>query len=463
MKNTIKKSVSLIMLVLCSFLVYAQTNYNGDIEVNYDGSAKVKISNMENFPIINGVLVYDVVQDGNVIYGGTVDDINIQPKQQYRFMLDFMEPLAAGTYDLDMYFTTPITPVVGVPYLFAGPVKTSFTVSEGTRPGVVIGKSSYLQAPQYTGQLGATAKPGAEVKGVVKLTGTISGTFVVTGCIWDDSTCDSPVVLYSSPIDISGSTDKEFEFTAPSKPGVYSIRFEVKDNIGTVALYRNRLMVSGESAKIRILKVDSLDGSGTMTVTSSGSVTPSDDVTATLSVTVGEFKDSKEITIPSNQLITESFIFHADVQNSYQICAELKSDTVLDSFCYDVDQKKFGAPITMDVQGSSIELCSNGDATDVQYIVIDSSGIIIDRGDTLALTPCSKKELSLSAGDYVVALQDLNNEEDYEFKFTVAGQPERPVETIKTEKDISTFLVIAFVALAVLAIALFLKFRRQAK
>jgi len=469
MKNAIKKSVGLIIFVLCTFFSYAQTSYNGDIEVNVIEStddnfqAKIKISNMEDFPIVNGVLVYDIVSDDNVISEGTVADINIMPMKQYRFVLDVPLQLAAGDYEIHLYFTTPITPVVGIPHLFASPVTESFSVGSGSGADVVIDmESTYLKEPKYTGQIGATAAPEEAVSGNVRILteASFSGVLRISSCMWDDSTCAELDTLYTKPLAISSDTDEAIEFVAPAKPGVYAIRIEVKDDQGTVAMYRNRLMVSGASGKIRAITLDSLDG-GKVSVTVSGSVAPAEDLQATLVVSVDGAEQTRAVTIPARQLVTEEFT--VDTSDSFQLCAKLTAGAELDSFCYDVDSDSFGKQLTITTDNSKAQVCYKGDQTDIKYIVVDSSGTIVAQA-TEQISPCMNKDLGLETGTYVIAVRDVSNMEDYEHKFSVTAMADSPDTPVPGDKPMdkpmdkpaknSTLLWVAGIAVLILVVAL---------
>jgi hypothetical protein len=407
MKNFSYKSFFLFILAVAFFssLVLAQSPeedyfsenplYKGDVYFSLDKdvysagenlSAEFVVSNMEDFPIVGAYLVVEVAKGGepgsdteNIFYETVLRDINLPPLGKVTVPFNYVLPfdLASGNYSLEAYLKTDRTGIVGLPHIFLSPVYKSFSVAgTGRFPYAMISRLDSLFVNE-SGQVGPGVDAGSMVEGVISIVRD-SGSFSLDGlvlsvyvCEWDDTACVVPGDFYWSgdyPVTASQVNDSQalvgVGFAAPIRPSAYAIRLELKDPFGRiVSLYRSRIVVFGETARIRKMAVDKfyygVGDMGRIMVL----VGPSPDHytnPVSLNATVSVFINSEGKALYTGSSVVpeisglsypvtvfESCYFSSPGElKRFEVCSQIESSSGLlfDRYCYLVDSSKFAGP-----------------------------------------------------------------------------------------------------------------------
>jgi hypothetical protein len=340
---------------------------------------------MEEFPIVGAYLVVEVATGGepgsdteNIFYEKIIRDINLPPLGGVTvpFSYEIPSDLASGNYSLNVYLKTDRTGIVGLPHIFLSPVSQGFSVAgTGSFPYAAISRSGSLFVNE-SGQVGPGVDADSAVEGAVSIAGD-SGSYSLNGlvlsvyvCEWDDTACVVSDDLYWSgdyPVTPSQINDSqalvEVDFAAPSKPSAYAIRLELKDSFGRiVSIYRSRIVVFGETARVRKMAVDkSYYGAG-----DAGRIMvlvgPSPDHytnPVTTNATVSVYLNSGAETLYAGSSVVpelsglsypvavfESFNFTSSRElKLFEVCSQVESASgiLFDRYCYLVDSSKFAS------------------------------------------------------------------------------------------------------------------------
>lgn len=259
--------------------------------------ASITAGNQDSVPVVDGYLVVDVVKGceqptypsqnsdcDNVIHEEKIEDLNIGAgeSRQLDYTYDLPEDLSEGTYRLDVYFQTDRSPVSGIPYIFSAPSYRSFSVDgAGDHPQLKISRTQTrftgtdeVQGswdpnttvfeetawPSIAGPVGVLVTAEMDsVDGniVVQNTGAeTSAELELTVCEWDDTACNNTVYEDTQDVTVgSGNTTLDVSVDAPTDPGAYAVRMDLRVDGQPHSMYRNRLIVEGQSAKIRRMAV----------------------------------------------------------------------------------------------------------------------------------------------------------------------------------------------------------------
>jgi hypothetical protein len=431
----------------------------------------ISVSNLEDFPIADCYLVIQLVQgearipniDENVFYEEATPAFTLAPGSSKTLPFQYVLPsdLAGGTYRLEVYMAAARSYAVGLPYIFLGPGSRVFSVdSAGVFPyaRIMRNETVFMDIPFQGGPL---VNASAQVSGTVFIrnnqTKSANYALNVTVCEWDDTSCVSgPAVSrsYSISAGPSSVTKAPVSFVAPAKPSAYSIKLELRDERGRlVSLYRSRIVVSGEAARIRKAATDRLyynagDNGKIMLL-----IGPSpDQITlpvignATVSVSVkskgGEqvFSDSSVIPALSIEqgLMPVFFEFAAPKEvRDYSVCSKIQSSSgrLFDEYCFVVDS--LAAPAQTDVNASfaydaskgvfQVELCAwdtfgAPSSAKVSAVLMRSSDLyVVDYVEGIMPAPCQSISLKAPAGDYTLIINVLETNRQVKYHLIAAG------------------------------------------
>lgn len=383
---------SLISLVLLGALtVYATMDdssfitsifYDGNVIINgvhanYSAGdvlrAELNVQNREPFPIADAYIVIYLVQGCSTPVYPTQDSdcdtiffekktggISLAAGESKKVLFEYELPadLKPGTYRMDVYFKTPKTPIVGVVESFARAEYKSFLVSaNGHRPGVkfVYSKTNIGGA---LSQRGPATLPGTRIPGAIYLNNTLGTPFTgkldLKVCAFDDTSCEKYEVEQEYPValDPYEIAPVIVSFNAPSEPNAYAIRLELRDESKKLeSLYRSRIVVSGDTAKIKKLAANysrySKGDGGMIQVMVSGPYFPGEGIAknAVLSVKLTDVSTGKTVfeserklrDLSPDQRVVENFTFSAkESTNGLGVCARIISESRkdLDKYCY---------------------------------------------------------------------------------------------------------------------------------
>ncbi len=514
-------AASLLPIILFSAYAGALESdifFNGNIEFSLRAaykagdsiSTEMAVSNLEDFPIAEGQIVIDIVQGcdipaypsqlsdcDNIFHEAVIGDLSIPAKSSIRVPFSFKLPpdLKKGKYRMDAYFSTKRTTIVGIGYIHLPGIYKAFDV-EGSLdfPQAKILRTQ-TALKNATGPIGVLVEPSEMVRGEVfvknEIPNNISNMSLdIKVCSWDDTSCPDP---FEQSLEFSlqkNQTKKlDISFPAPEKPDAYAVRLEVRAGERLISLYRSRLIVSGQTAKIRKLYVDRphyrKGETATITVMLSGSpdhYTKPKVFDVNLGITLKDLNGdsvafSKAETIPElsseTGLIRKSFSFAApETLAKFEVCAvAAKGGTVFDEYCYIIDASKFlTGKHKMTLQGQfdtqsmiySGNLCvfdgSLPAETMARIVIMERENIVKNYLDEIK--QCSDLYFSFSPGkEYIVLVNDLDSGE--QSRFALKASPSSPEENPQNTVPVAAILS----ALAIL-LALFMvisKTRRKEK
>ncbi len=452
--------------------------YRGDVSFDLEKkaylpgdvvSADVTVYNLENFPLVDSFLVFDVVAGGaehvypsqssdadNVLFEKVVGGIDLAAngKKTVHFFYTIPMDQRSGTYRLEAYYGTKRTPVVGIPAIFISPKYAVFSVEgSGEFPNAFISRTKTMFINE-TGPIGVGVAPGSAVNGSVYIenrgsSGLGGYSLVVTVCEWDDSSCAGDEIFWSKKYDVPATAPGEAQkvvvlFDAPVKPSAYAIRLELADAGGRmVSLYRSRIVVMGATLKIRKLALDKAyakeGGNATIMILVGASpdhYTMPVVKNASLSVSVygldgGDAIYSGSSIVPEISMRTQGFVSKAFFFNvpremkGFKVCSKVESNAgeLYDSFCYSIDSASFG--MTENVIKTSWEsdaasgllkvgMCSEdvsgiASKTSSAVIILDGNGNVAGSEENVALDPCGSASFNLGPGSYVLLVNDLGS------------------------------------------------------
>jgi hypothetical protein len=280
-------------------------------------------------------------------------------------------------------------------------------------------------------------------------------TLNVSLCEWDDTSCGAAPALskiYSFSANPMSMEKVEVTFDAPAKPQAYSIRLELREESGRlISLYRSRVIVSGEAARIRKAAADRMyykaGNAGKIMLL----ISPSPDqetfpvindakISVSITTQEGEQVNSDSSVIPEisleKGLLPVLFNFSApeDIRD-YTVCSGIASSAgaLLDEYCFFVDSGS--APSETNINSTwgydptrgvfSVELCAS-DASGlpasaiVSAVLMSSSdSTVSDYLEEVSLSPCLRTELKAPAGDYTLLISDQATSRQFAYSLNV--------------------------------------------
>jgi hypothetical protein len=502
----------LIFFIACIMILaqaaYAQTSetasddyfrssifYKGDLSISLDKEAykageeiKADISaiNMEAFPIADAYLVIELVSGDKkhvypsmqsdvdkVFYEETIRNISFGPLSERTFQFKYNIPsdIKTGNYRVEAYLLTPRTPIIGIPHIFMAPKYRSILITgAGSFPGAYISRTATVFG-SVPGPVGIGVNKSSYVVGTVFLKSdsdaSLKGSKLnVTVCEWDDTSCIGGDAFlfaeYPVPEIPAGKTARvDVKFTSPKRPEAYSIKLELLDAANRlVSLYRSRIIVQGETGRIRKMAVDSAyykkgqQGNITLLIGASPDHYTYPKVkNAILSVSLKNREGvifSGESTIPelsidaNGGLLSYSYGFSAERDISeYTLCSRLESETrtLYDEYCYGVNSEE----TVSDEQSIYTEWSYNYDygILDVKMCAEDSFGApassrasvllmsfddekLIGTDENLSLAPCERVSYKVPLGVYDLVINDLENLRQNSYKVQVLPEGKTP-------------------------------------
>ena len=489
MKNRSISLISIISIIVLMQSAYPETAdnaaddyfggnifYKGDISFSLDKEtysagdelkAEINAANMEEFPVADAYIVVEIVSGDkkhvypsmqsdvdNVFFEEILRNITLGPLSEKTVQFSYTIPsdIKTGNYRFEVYFLTPRTPIVGMPHIFLSPKYRSFLITgTGSFPGAHISRTASVLA-SVPGPVGVGVNKSSYVAGAILIQSDsdspMNGTKLkVTVCEWDDTACLGDDVFYATEYPVPGIASEsavkvDIKFNAPKRPKAYSIRLELVDNTGrTLSLYRSRIIVYGETGRIRKMAIDSAyyrkgqDGNITLLLGASPDHYNYPHVkNAVVSVSLKDLEGvvfSGESTIPdlsidtSGGLLTQAFNFTAERDlDGYTLCSKIESDagTVYDEYCYSINQeqgesseKRIAAEwvYNYDYGILDVKMCSE-DVSGTPARTIASALIlsydeenVIATEENISLAPCQRVSFKVPIGTYTLWINDL--------------------------------------------------------
>lgn len=235
---------------------------------NEDITGSVLISNYENNSLIGGKLVLQVVEgeynypsqltNENIIYENSIKDIWLIPV--YGKKIDFVIPkLNSGKYRIDAYFWVLKSKMVGSNSILYNPISKELEIIGEQTKRVVIQRNK-TNFEGVVGQEGFPIGPEEEFEGIVFIKNESNSekkdlVLEVSLCDWSIVFCDQNTIIKKQIKigNISAQEEKEIQIklNAPTIPSAYEINMELKSNGVIESIYKNRVIVTGGTAKLR--------------------------------------------------------------------------------------------------------------------------------------------------------------------------------------------------------------------
>lgn len=488
-------------------------------------TASITAGNQDSVPVIDGYLTVNVVkgceeptypsQDSNcdnIIHEETITGLNIGAgqNQQVDYSYELPDDLSGGQYRLDVYFTTDRTPISGVPYIFSAPSYRSFTVDgSGDHPQLKISRTQ----TRFTGTSEAqgswnpnttafeeTAWPSIAGPVGVLVTDamdTVDGNIVVqnsgsetqaelelTVCEWDDTSCNRTVYEDTQDVTVgSGNTTLDVSVDAPTKPGAYAVRMDLRVDGELHSMYRNRLIVEGKTARIRRMAVSkpyyaSGDTLAVNLVTGTAPDHYTDPVMRDMDVTMTVenletgttvLEQTSQINRLSSVTLLDSRWFNTSVSEElyrYRVSAEIVSQDgqTYDQYSYVVDASAFAGDVSQVelreynyADGSmQAEICGRSDSGvpaefDAELVLMDNASVAAET--TATIEGCGTVTLDgVERGSYELL---VNADQQYRFDVDLTqDRPDQKDDEQEQQEDTGrSNILYAGIIIVVLAIA----------
>lgn len=348
---------------------------NFDLESTYSAGSNIStafiLSNNEEFSIADAVLSIHLVRGcsdpvypsqnsdcDNIIDEVLIKDINLASNSNLviPFSYNLPENLASGTYRLDSYLIARKTPLVGISGILLPGMYRSFQVNGVSSAKEVKILRTKTNINNQTGPIGVGVEKGSKVILNVFLDSNYAGTAQLSAKMYDwEDTSGKLISEQTIPISIkSGEQEFNIEMIAPDSTSAYPIRVELLDGNKLLSLYKSRIVVMGESAKIRKLysdkvvydsekaRVTVLVGSSPDHYTNPTTKNILLDVKLTNNDGKTYEKSESIAQLAAGEYSLKTLSFDVSNLRDYEICATINSgDEVYDSECYKVLAEKF--------------------------------------------------------------------------------------------------------------------------
>lgn len=506
---------SLFIVIILSFVLFSVSVYsdesffynsviNYNLDSNYSAGSNltttITLSNNEKFPIADATLSLQLVHGcsepiypsqgsdcDNIIDEVILKNINLAPNSNYQIPFSYVLPanLQSGTYRLDAYLVARKTPMVGIPGILLPGMYRSFYINGTTSMDEVKILRTKTNLANVTGPIGFGVDKGQKVILNVFLDSNYEGSAKLSAKIFDWEDISGKFIAEKSvPISLKkGEQEFNIEFTAPESTSAYPIRLEVSDGNKLLSLYKSRIVVKGESAKIRKLYPDKiLYGSEKAKVTVLVGSSPdhytnptTKDILLEVNLTNsnGEtYKKSKTIQeMISGNYTLESFNFPVKSLRDYEICATLRSSNeIYDSECYKVTASDFHSSANIIELKSAFQdnkfigqLCTKDSITllpskaDVSFVVTKSVSVVTI-GER-SINNCSDISFDFDP-KFSYELRAYDKKSSQEFIFNISKEENKKISNIfngNKNRVLIIGAVILFIIILFIIIKLFKK------
>jgi hypothetical protein len=468
-----KRGWLLLMIIVVSISFVSAGNFNlffnGDLnfeinEVSQTGEKLISVFelyNGEKFPIADGHLIINIVKGceeptypsqnsdcDSVIYEEVISGINLAPltSKKINFSYILPEDLSSGTYRVDAYFRTSKTPIIGMAHIFLpGKSKSFEIVGNGIFPSAKISRIN-TGIKGYPGPIGVGTNFDEEIYLNLAIDSEVDKNFKVklTTFNWEDSVSKNALFTNERLENLKKGENKiPIKLDVPQNSGAYAIRIELLDEGRLVSLYRSRLIVYGEDAKIRKMyphKAYYEDEDATISLLIAGSPDHySNPITEDLSLEVilknnidgKEYFKSEKIGDLGGESEAD-FFYETEVKIpvkgkliNFDLCSRVFSkDKTYDEYCYTIDSKEFessNSKITLEGKYErdifSGEICVFDLYTDLPvktnlFLFLEENGNYLS-SQSKEHVSCSEINFSLKPeGNYSLRVQNKNTGEE---------------------------------------------------
>jgi hypothetical protein len=239
-------------------------------------SGSILIYNLEENPILAQKIVIQAGEgfysypsqfaEDNIIYEEFIETNWILPNSIER--IDFnIENNFSGLSHVDVYSWISKSKFNGANSIFYGPSSKQFIVeSENTNNIYINREKTNFGEDKVIGPVGFPVEAGEEYPGEIYITNETNNNYEnlqieINVCSWSTAFCDEDEIKQTINIDTieANSTQKiDILLNAHDIPSAYAINMKLKQNEEILSIYKNRVIVSGGTAKIRKIVFDGL-------------------------------------------------------------------------------------------------------------------------------------------------------------------------------------------------------------
>jgi len=237
-------------------------------------TGKVVILNNEEALLLNGKIVLHLAQgvyeypsqfnaNDNIVLEKIIDAGWILPRTSKE--ISFTLPgQFGGDYRVDLYSWAGKSKLLGASNILLGPSSNSFTVSGSAKKNISIARE-FTVFNMVAGPVGFPVKAGESLDGFVMIYNPLdvdkAGLKLgVKVCEWASIFCDAQEQFFDVPVAKKGDyTSFWAKMSAPLVPSAYEILMTLYDGEKIESVYKNRVIVSGGTAKIRKFLLKGLD------------------------------------------------------------------------------------------------------------------------------------------------------------------------------------------------------------
>lgn len=505
----------LVLIISLTSICFAEESifFNGNIgfrlDENYSAgdtiNSVITAFNQEDFPIAEASLVIELVKGcsepiypsqisdcDNIIDEIIISDLNLAQKTSKQIPFSYPLPfnLQTGTYRFDVYLVARKAPIVGIPSILLPGMYKSFYIHgiENIQEVKILRTKTNIKS--QTGPIGIGVEKNEKINLQVYINSSSeeSAELYVGVCDWEDTTCKEYLIEKTLPLNLKTGEQKiDVEFNAPTSTSAYPIRLEIRKNGKILSLYRSRIVVFGESAKIRKIYPDKIVY-GREEAKINVLVGPSPDhynsptirnvkLTVKLTNLDGEVYEKSETIneIAPNNFLKKEFSFSVKELRDYEICGKIESSMgeVYDSECYRVILSKFSSLIHLIELEKSYEednfkgkLCVKDALTNllvdtkVSILVTENNSVVVM--ERREISGCSDLTFKIKE-NVVYELKVYDKTTSQEFRFEIAKEAEKETGIGKIIELGKNYWFLGIILLIIIVVVIILIIRKRGK
>ncbi len=325
-------------------------------------SGIITVFNNESAPLLGGKIVLHISQgkyeypsqfnnNENIILEKIIDLNWVLPKSSLKTKFE-INSLSPGEYRLDSYAWVGKSKLSGASNIFLGPLMVNFKVEGQKAPMEVEYKiqRSTTKFNSTIGPVGFPAQPESKINGIIEMSkGSAAANkslkIGVKVCEWASIFCgeEKEELFNATSFDGGNLSTTSIQINSPKIPSAYEIMINAYDGQKIISSYKNRIIVSGPTAKPRKIMIDGLSTkSYSLKAIIAGSPDHFNYPTLKDFLIKAQFLKEEKILDEKIQNISEmktidilEKIFSTETKTFDQICLLVeKEGTILDKQCY---------------------------------------------------------------------------------------------------------------------------------
>ncbi|MEM4330787.1 MAG: hypothetical protein QW273_02145, partial [Candidatus Pacearchaeota archaeon] len=417
----------------------------------------------------------------NLFFEEVFPGLNLPPNSRisFPFYFNLTNSFGSGNYRLDVFLDTGRTHIVGLPSVFLPGKSRSFRILGNNSYEEVKFLRTKINIKNKTGPIGVGVSPLEEVTLYLYINSEIEDSFSLfySLCEWKDPPCDNSVFEKEEKLNLKkGENYFEIKFQAPNISGVYSIPLILKKDNKIFSIYRSRIIVYGEDARIRKIYPNKAyynnENLSLMLVTSGSPdhynnylLKDVEGVVKIRDLDSGKTYEKKLNLSFYNDEINKnklSFFINSPLKK-FEICGQLidgKSKRIYDDYCYTIESENFLTESVINLTDKRYEngiffgeLCvfdkhSNFPWNTTLSLFVFKNDSLILRNE-IEVSGC--KEISFNIDqEEIYKLLVINKKDTKQFEFFISSEEEK--KEVKNKSTIILIILLIFIILSILFI-----------